>query len=58
MWVQDKVKAGDFKLVKILGTENPADMLTKHISREDQEKRLRRLSCKWEAGRAATAPKL
>ena len=56
LWVQDKVKAGDFKLVKILGTENPADMFTKFISREDMEKHLTRVGCKWEDGRAMSAP--
>ena len=28
LWVQDRVRKNDFRLEKILGAENPADMLT------------------------------
>ena len=56
LWIQDKVKAGDFKLVKILGSENPADMFTKSITREAMEKHLKRVGCVWEEGRTHVAP--
>ena len=35
LWVQEKLKAKDFELKKVLGTENPADLLTKHLGAAD-----------------------
>eukprot|EP00969_Alexandrium_andersonii_P162982 7204678-Alexandrium_andersonii.AAC.1 len=29
MWVQERVRSGDFELIKWPGTDNPADVLTK-----------------------------
>ena len=38
LWVQDRVRKGDFALTKTPGESNPADMLTKHFkSRCDEE---------------------
>jgi hypothetical protein len=34
LWIQEKIRNGNMELVKILGTENPADILTK-ICRQD-----------------------
>ena len=31
-WLQDKVRRGEIKLVKVWGKENPADVLTKPMS--------------------------
>ena len=45
-------------LVKVLGSANPADLLTKHLSRPDMEKHLRTLSVTKAGGRAASAPEL
>ena len=56
LWVQDKLAAGDFTLHKVLGTENPADMLTKHLSRPDMLKCMAKLALQHESGRAASAP--
>ena len=30
LWVQDRVRSGDFRLLKVKGADNPADGLTKH----------------------------
>ena len=56
LWVQDRVRAGDFKLAKVLGAQNPADILTKYVAREIMERHLENMSCHFEAGRAASAP--
>ena len=32
LWLQDKVRRGKIKLVKVWGKENPADVLTKPMS--------------------------
>ena len=58
LWVQDKVRSGDFQLHKILGTHNPADALTKHISNPDMRKHLAFMNLELEAGRAESAPTL
>ena len=31
LWIQDKIRSGQMKLDKILGTENPSDALTKFV---------------------------
>ena len=57
-WVQERLRAGDFKLFKISGVENPADLLTKHLSREMVDRRLVAMSLFRADGRAASAPKV
>ena len=34
LWMQDRIRKGDFSLEKIAGADNPADMLTKHVARD------------------------
>jgi hypothetical protein len=34
LWAQEGLRRGDFKLDKIPGTDNPADLLTKHVAKE------------------------
>ena len=58
LWIQDKVRAGDLQLVKVLGADNPADVLTKYVGRECLEKHVKFMSCHYEGGRAASAPSL
>ena len=40
LWVQDLVKEGRVQLLKVKGTENPADLGTKHLSIAETEKHL------------------
>ena len=58
LWVQDKVRAGDFHLKKVLGSDNPADIMTKHVSRDLINKHMPKISCRWESGRADSAPEI
>ena len=58
LWIQDKVKAKDFDLVKVNGQENPADILTKPVDRGCLCKHLMRLRLEEEEGRAASAPSI
>ena len=58
LWIQDKVRAKDFQLLKVLGAENPADMLTKHVNRETINKHMVKCHLYFEAGRAESAPAL
>ena len=56
LWVQDRVRRGDFKLMKIPGSENPADMLTKHVARDVMMRHMERVGVMAESGRAKSAP--
>ena len=58
LWVQDRLKRGDFMLSKIAGADNPADILTKHVSRELLVKHMAAMGIACEAGCAASAPSL
>ena len=58
LWVQDRIRTGDFTIHKALGTENMADMLAKHVDRSTLLKHLEALNLKTEAGRPALAPKI
>ena len=44
--------------MKVLGTRNPADVLTKHVPRDTLEVHLRTLGVSHEGGRAEVAPSL
>ena len=56
LWMQDRIRKGDFSLEKILGSENPSDMLTKHVTRDLIQKHMATLGLSYEEGRAESAP--
>ena len=56
LWVQERLKTKDFELFKVLGTENPADMMTKHVPRETLDTHMTFTDLHRPAGRATTAP--
>ena len=58
LWVQDRVRAGDFSLEKVLGALNPADTLTKCTDRATLTKHMAFLNVHFEEGRASAAPEL
>jgi hypothetical protein len=58
LWVQERLRAGDFTLHKVPGDENPADILTKAVARTLLDRHLDRLCVLREAGRAASAPQV
>ena len=58
LWVQDRLRRGDFRLTQIPGSENPADLLTKHVPKDIMLKHMAFLGLKSEAGRAGSAPTL
>ena len=59
LWVQQAVRTGRIEVRKVLGTENPADLFTKHLPSEEKLKQLVGLfGCRFEGGRAACAPKM
>ena len=56
LWVQEKVRNGDIELLKILGTENPADAFTKYLGRACMEKAISAMNLEFMEGRAKAAP--
>jgi hypothetical protein len=57
LWVQDLVRSKACRLFKVLGTENPADLMTKPLSRPEIDGHLGRLGLSRATGRAETAPR-
>ncbi len=57
LWVQDLVKSKACGLHKVLGTENPADLMTKPLPRVEIDGHLERLGLSRATGRAETAPR-
>ena len=43
LWLQKEVLEGKVKVVKVLGTENPADLMTKVLTKAEIEERLGRM---------------
>ena len=56
LWCQSKVRSGAVSLVKILGTENPADLMTKYVPRDLLDKSLTTMRMATRSGRAEAAP--
>jgi hypothetical protein len=53
-----EIKDGDIVVDKVLGTDNPADCLTKHVDRATLNRHLKSMGIEYESGRADSAPKL
>ena len=56
LWIQERVHAGDLQIVKVAGTENPADLMTKHLGEDALGECLSRMNCWPRTGRTAIAP--
>ena len=56
LWVQEKFNNKQAFLHKVLGTENPADLLTKYTDRSTLMKALSAMGLHNEEGRSAVAP--
>ena len=56
LWVQEQVRSERVELLKVLGTENPADAFTKYLDRATMEKSLKAMNCEFREGRAKAAP--
>ena len=56
LWIQERLRSGAFRLFKVQGTKNPADLLTKFLPSASIEACLGTLGLAAEAGRPASAP--
>jgi hypothetical protein len=52
LWLQSMVYAGAIVMRKVLGTENPADLMTKYLGSGDIAKHMTVMGMYWEAGRS------
>ena len=57
-WVQERLERGDFMLSRIARFENPADMFTKHVTRDLLSKHMGTMNIFREMGLASSAPSL
>ena len=56
LWVQDAVRQRRVMIEKVKGTENPADVMTKHLDGPAMDAMLFRIGVQSRTGRAAIAP--
>ena len=56
LWLQAAVKAKRLQVRKVLGSENPADLFTKHLAATDMWKHLETLQISIEEGRTEAVP--
>ena len=56
LWLQAAVKNKRLQVRKVLGTENPADLFTKHLGAADMWKHLATLHMSPEEGRTSAVP--
>ena len=57
LWVQERVRSGDFSLHKVAGEQNPADLLTKPVPAELIRRHTASRGLVSESGRAESAPR-
>lgn len=59
LWVQQRLRRREFKLLKVAGEANPADLFTKHLESQAKLNQLVELfGCRFMEGRASSAPAL
>ena len=58
LWIQDAVRQRRVKLEKVLGTENPADLMTKYLDQRTMDHMLSKMDIHIVGGRAETAPQV
>ena len=56
LWVQERIRNGDFGLQKVKGTENPADLFTKFLSGPEIQKYMHKFGLFYREGRSAVTP--
>ena len=55
LWIQERQNEKDLELRKVLGTENPADLMTKNLARQALDKCMLQLNQHRTVGRAQTS---
>ena len=52
LWIQERVEDGDLSVAKVLGTENPADLMTKYLAVNKIDQYMEKLGQEVRSGRA------
>lgn len=55
LWIQEKAEEGELNFKKVIGTENPADLFTKHLPRRNVDEGMFRASASCLDGRAESS---
>ena len=58
LWLQDRIGRGDIKVIKVEGSKNPADSLTKRVEGYKLEIHVRNVGMRACSGRHEAAPRL
>ena len=58
LWVQERVRNGDLTVSKVWGGDNPADLLTKYLTRDKMDKCMIVFGLEYKDGRSAEAPEV
>ena len=58
LWIQERLQAKEFRLMKVLGTKNPGDALTKFLDEATMMSRMSLMKVKFISGRSSVAPNL
>ena len=58
LWLQEKIRNGEIHVVKVDGTKNLADALTKHVGMEELQYHIGGTNCKIGKGRHSLAPEV
>ena len=56
LWIQEQVRSRRIELLKVLGSDNPADVFTKYVDRQTMEKAMHKINTVQQEGRPACAP--
>ena len=56
LWVQERVRNGDISLHKVKGSDNPADLLTKHLNSDKIQQYMNTIKLSYRTGRSASTP--
>ena len=58
LWVQERVRNGDLVVSKVWGGDNPADLLTKYLTRDKMDRCMLTFGLEHKDGRSAEAPEV
>ena len=58
LWVQERVRNGDLVVSKVWGGDNPADLLTKYLTRDKMDRCMLTFGLEYKDGRSAEAPEV
>ena len=55
LWIQERLEDGDLRIEKVHTEANHADLMTKHLRKEDRERHMKGMNIRVEAGRSSAS---